>query len=114
MALVRAKDAVLSWLEEAHRAGRGYANPQLEVTFADEEVGETEPWVTELGDLGPDSRSGAGADADAGGRCEGGHMDPGLEIITREKWEARMEREGKDDNATVPDDVYVVGRGKDS
>lgn len=103
MTLIRARDALLSWLEEAHRVGRGYANPQVEVTFADEQFEETPDWVDDPGLAGP--AAGAG-----GGGHQGSQEGGGLEIITREEWEARMEKEGKE-NVPEPDNVFVVGKG---
>ncbi|ROW16405.1 hypothetical protein VPNG_02784 [Cytospora leucostoma] len=103
MTLIRAKDSVLSWLDEVYRAGKGYTNPEIEVTFADAELEETPPWGNDPDLVGPP------ATTDAVGRC-GAHQGPqgggGLEIVTREEWEARMRKEGKE-NVPVPDDVYV-------
>lgn len=114
MTLVRARDAVLAWLEEAHGAGAGYTNPQLAVTFADEKFEEAPAWRDDPDLVGPAAT--ATATAAAGGGYGRGDQGPqgggagGLEIITREEWEARMEKEGKESNAPEPEDVYVVGK----
>lgn len=106
MTLVRARDAVLAWLEEAHGAGAGYTNPQLAVTFADEKFEEAPAWRDDPDLVGPAATGGGGERGDHG--AQGGGPG-GLEIITREEWEARMEKEGKESNAPEPEDVYVVG-----
>lgn len=114
MTLVRAKDVVLAWLEEAHGAGGGYTNPQLAVTFADEKFEEAPAWHDDPDLVGPAAAAAAGGGGGGGdGRGDQGPQGGGaggLEIITREEWEARMKREGKANNAPEPDSVYVVGK----
>lgn len=111
MTLIKAKDAVLAWLEEAHRAGKGYTNPELAVAFADEQFEDTPAWHNDPDLVGPAAAAGVG-----GGNGGGGYQGPhaggggGLEIITREEWEARMEKEGKENGVPEPEDVYVVGK----
>ncbi|KAK7743897.1 hypothetical protein SLS53_003919 [Cytospora paraplurivora] len=105
MALIRAKDSVLSWLDEVYRAGKGYTNAEIDVTFADPKLEETPPWGDDPDLVGPSATTAAV------GRCGSAHQGSqggggGLEIITREEWEARMRKGGKE-NVPVPDDVYV-------
>lgn len=89
MTLIRARDIVLPWLEEVYQASKGYVNPEMEVTFADARLEETPAWVD--GDTDLAAPSGAVL---SGGKYQG--REGGLEIITREEWEARMSKEGKE------------------
>lgn len=107
MTLVRAKGAVLSWLEEAHRAGKGYANPELEVTFADEPLEETPAWVDDPDAVGPNA-----AAVSAAGGSQWLQEARGMEIIPREDWETWSDREEKQD-VPEPDNVYVVGKSQE-
>jgi hypothetical protein len=89
---------VLGWLGEVDRAGAAYANPKVEVTYADEYVGGEQTWADS-------DKCGGGARVD---ELEGGttaaaafecpspeqQRDRGLEIISREEWEDRLGREG--------------------
>ncbi|ROW10516.1 hypothetical protein VMCG_01970 [Cytospora schulzeri] len=112
MTLIRAKDAVLAWMDEAHGAGKGYTNPELVVTFADARVEETPAWHEDPDLVGPAVSGGGGGGGYQGGP-QGGSGGGGLEIITREEWEARMEKEGKGKTGPEPDDVCVVGKNKE-
>lgn len=103
MTLIRAKNSVISWLDEVYRAGRSYTNPEIEVTFADAKLEEIPPWGNDPDLVGPSATTAAV------GRCgayQGPQSGGGLEIITREEWEARMKKEGKE-NVPVPDNLYV-------
>lgn len=102
LALIKAQDVLLAWLAEVHRAGAGYANPEVDVTFADEEFEEARPWSDGGGGGGGRAReeageAGATAAAGAGFRMptRQEEKDSGLEIITREEWDDRMRKEGK-------------------
>lgn len=117
MTLIKAKDALLAWLAEVDRAGPGYANPEVEVTYADEHVEAAPTWAD--GDDG-----GAGSGAWGNGPADGAaaaaafrkpnreeEKESGLEIISREEWEDRLRRQGKSKQDTaVPDNVFVVGK----
>lgn len=117
MTLIKAKDVLLAWLSEVDRAGAGYANPEVEVTYADEYVGDAPTWADD-----DDGGGGSGAwvnDPDDGAAASAAFEKPtraeekesGLEIITREEWEDRLRREGKSKQDTaVPDNVFVVGK----
>lgn len=120
LTLIKAKDVLLGWLAEVDRAGPGYANPEVEVTYADEYVGDTPTWA-DVGGSGGSGGSGSGAweDGTASGAAAAAafqkptreeEKESGLEIISREEWEDRM-REGryKQDTA-VPDIVSVASK----
>ncbi|KAG8167809.1 hypothetical protein KVR01_003498 [Diaporthe batatas] len=77
LALIKAKDILLDWLAEVGRAGAGYVNPEVEVTYADEYVGEGE-------------QTGAAAAAAFEKPTREEQKDKGLEIITREEYEDRL------------------------
>ncbi|KAL1856281.1 hypothetical protein Daus18300_010854 [Diaporthe australafricana] len=98
--LIKAQDVLLAWLAEVHRAGAGYANPEVGVTFADEKFEEPRPWSDD--GSGPAREEGGEAEAGAAGAGAGFQLptrqeekDSGLEIITREEWDDRMRKEGK-------------------
>lgn len=85
---------LLDWLAEVDRAGVGYVNPDSEVTYADEYVGEEPTWADS------DAREGAPEDGAAAAAAfenptREKQKDMGLEIITREEYEDRMRTEAK-------------------
>ncbi|KAH8762087.1 Arb2 domain-containing protein [Diaporthe sp. PMI_573] len=101
LGLIKAKDALLAWLAEVDRAGVGYANPEVAVTYADEYVGgDAQTWA-ESGEGGGSGvredgpLSGAAAAAAFENPTPEEQRDAGLEIISREEWEDRVKREGK-------------------
>ncbi|KAI3392324.1 hypothetical protein diail_5875 [Diaporthe ilicicola] len=108
LTLIKAQDDLLAWLAEVHRAGAGYANPKVEVTYADERFEEPTAWSDGDGGGGTWEEGGT---VNVGGGGAGFQMptrqeekESGLEIITREEWEDRMKREGKDKfGVAVPD-----------
>lgn len=108
LTLIKAKDVLLAWLSEVDRAGAGYANPEVGVTYADEYVGDAPTWADDDG--GGGGGSGAwGNDPDDGAAASAAFEKPtreeekesGLEIISREEWENRMRREGKSKQDTA-------------
>ncbi|KUI73415.1 hypothetical protein VM1G_08727 [Cytospora mali] len=109
MTLIKAKDVVLPWLEEVYKTGKSYTNPELDVTFADEHFEETPAWGNDPGSAGS---GGSSSGSQAGRRYQGHQGNGGLEIITREEWESRMKKEGKE-NTPEPDDVFVVDKPKE-
>ncbi|KAI7781730.1 hypothetical protein LA080_014361 [Diaporthe eres] len=116
MTLIKAKDVLLAWLAEVDRAGAGYANPEVEVTYADEHVGAAPTWADGddggvSGVWGNEPADGAAAAAAFQKPTREEEKESGLEIISREEWEDRLRREGKSKQETaVPDNVFVVGK----
>ncbi|POS71472.1 hypothetical protein DHEL01_v210132 [Diaporthe helianthi] len=95
LTLIKAKDMLLAWLEEVARAGAGYANPEVEVTYADEYVGEKEQtWANSAPpSCAPEDGAAAAAAFETPTREE--QKDLGLEMITREEYEDRLRTEVK-------------------
>lgn len=116
LTLIKAKDILLAWLAEVDREGAGYANPEVEVTYADEHVGAAPTWADSgdggvSGAWGNDPLDGAAAAAAFQKPTREEEKASGLEIISREEWEDRLRREGKSKQETaVPDNVFVVGK----
>lgn len=50
LTLIKAKDAVLAFLDDAYQAtaGRTYVNPVFDITYAEEDVPETSGWDVSL------------------------------------------------------------------
>ncbi|KAK2601083.1 hypothetical protein N8I77_010555 [Diaporthe amygdali] len=109
LTLIKAKDALLAWLAEVDRVGAGYANPEVEVTYADELVDEAPTWDDGGGGVWEDRPAEVGAQMRTRQEDE---EEGALEIISREEWEDRKRKEGKLD-AAVPDNVFVVDKRKE-
>lgn len=117
LTLIKARDVLLAWLAEVDRAGASYANPVVEVAYADEHVDPAPTW-----DDSGDGHGGSGAYEDgpaSGAAAAAGFQMPtrqeekesGLEIISREEWEDRLRKEGKSKPDTaVPGNVSVDGK----
>lgn len=91
-------------------------NPEIEVTYADEYVGDAPTWADDdggggSGAWGNDPDDGAAASAAFEKPTREEEKESGLEIISREEWEDRLRREskGKQDTA-APDNVSIVGK----
>ncbi|KKY36736.1 putative mitochondrial 40s ribosomal protein mrp2 [Diaporthe ampelina] len=106
LTLIKARDVLLAWLAEVDRAGASYANPEVEVTYADELGGAEPTWAARGGggacEDGPASGAAAAAGFQMPTREE--EKESGLEIISREEWEDRLRREGKAVSGNVSDD----------
>lgn len=95
LTLIKAKDMLLAWLAEVDRAGAGYVNPEAEVTYADEYVGEGEQtWAdSPASSRAPEDGASAAAAFETPTREE--QKEIGLEVITREEYENRLRMEAK-------------------
>lgn len=112
VALVKAKGHVLPWMAEVYKAGKAYANPVMDVKYADEQDEDTnqgqwadglESWAPAVGETRP-SRSTWGADGVEGNDRVVEEDANDVEFISREEWERRKE-EGEDGD---PSKVVVL------
>lgn len=107
LALIKSKGLVLPWMTEVYRAGAGYVNPTLHVTFRDESFRDVPawsgtPWDAYVDD-GDDGRSRAAEVQEEEEQGEGGG---GVEVITRDEWEKRQEE--AEDKGVEADPSKVV------
>lgn len=109
LTLIKAKSAVLSFLDEVYKTKKGsYANPTFQITYADENSHpeESPAWGNDTDLTGPGAADFVPRPAIFGPRnaeLNRGQMkasresdEGGLEVISREEWERRMEDLGEE------------------
>lgn len=107
LAFIKSKSLVLPWMTEVYRAGAGYVNPTLNVTFRDENFRDEpawsgKPWDVPGGD--DDPRRTRAAEVQEEEEESGG----GVEVITRDEWERRQEEAEGEGVEVDPSKVLVL------